>query len=79
MPIFLWCKRYIISKQEGLNKVLFSYKKILAFIWIVILIILTTYMIIKLKKVNKLSSNLLISYNIRQVLASILNIIEIFR
>jgi len=33
----------------------------------------------KLKKVNKLSSNLVISYNIRLVLASILNIIEIFR
>ena len=54
-------------------------KKILAFIWIVILIIITTYMIIKLKKVNKLSSNLVILYNIRLVLASILNIIEIFR
>ena len=53
--------------------------KILAFIWIIILIILTTYMIKNLKKVNKLSSNLLIPYDIWLVLASILNIIEIFR
>ena len=53
--------------------------KILAFIWIIMLIIITTYMIKKLRKVNKLSSNLLIPYDIWLVFASILNIIEIFR
>lgn len=53
--------------------------KILAFIWVIMLIIITTYMIKKLRKVNKLSSNLLIPYDIWLVFASILNIIEIFR
>ena len=53
--------------------------KILAFLWIILLIIITTYMIIKYYKYNKVSAYLLIPYLFWLIFASILNIIEIIK
>lgn len=51
--------------------------KIIAYIWIIILIIITVYMIILFYKENKLSAYLLIPYIIWLLFASVLNLIEI--
>ena len=53
--------------------------KILSFLWIILLIIITIYMIIKYYKYNKLSAYLLIPYLFWLIFASILNIISIIK
>ncbi len=51
--------------------------KLLAFIWILLLIVLTIYMISKFYKYNKVSAYLLIPYLLWLIFASVLNILEI--
>ena len=51
--------------------------KILAFLWILLLIAIVIYMIYKFFKVNKLAAYLQIPYLIWLVFASILNLLEI--
>lgn len=53
--------------------------KILAFLWIILLIVITIYMIIKFYKYNKVSAYLLISYLLWLFFASSLNMIEILK
>lgn len=53
--------------------------KILAFFWIVLLIVITIYMIIKFYKYNKASAYLLIPYLLWLIFASGLNMIEILK
>ena len=53
--------------------------KILAFIWILLLIGITIYMIIKFYKYNKVSAYLLFPYILWLLIASVLNILEIIK
>lgn len=51
--------------------------KVLAFFWILILILIVGYMIYKFYQENKLSSYLLIPYILWLVFASVLNLLEL--
>ena len=51
--------------------------KVLAFFWILILILIVGYMIYKFYQENKLSSYLLITYILWLVFASVLNLLEL--
>ena len=51
--------------------------KVLAFFWILILILIVGYMIYKIYQENKLSSYLLIPYILWLVFASVLNLLEL--
>ncbi len=53
--------------------------KVLAFIWIILLILATIYMMIKFFKYNKLSSYLLWPYLLWLIFASNLNILEVIK
>lgn len=51
--------------------------KVLAFFWILVLILIVGYMIYEYYKENKLSSYLLIPYILWLIFASVLNLLEI--
>ena len=53
--------------------------KLLAFLWIILLIVITIYMIIKFYKYNKVSAYLLVPYLLWLIFASVLNMIEILK
>ena len=58
--------------------IFFTFKmKILAFIWILLLIVIVSYMIYKFFKVKRLAAYLQIPYLLWLIFASILNLIEI--
>ncbi len=92
--ILLGISSYIVRKDDDLiaiyklnlvvnlawSFIFFTFNmKILAFLWIIFLIIITIYMLIKFYKYNKVSAYLLIPYIIWLFIASGLNLIEIIK
>ena len=90
--ILMGISSYIISDNKNLLNIykinlivnllwpiiFFLFKlKVLAFFWILILILIVGYMIYKFYQENKLSSYLLIPYILWLVFASVLNLLEL--
>jgi len=84
--ILMGISSYIISDNNKINLIVnllwpiifFLFKlKVLAFFWILILILIVGYMIYKFYQENKLSSYLLIPYILWLVFASVLNLLEL--